>query len=141
MEFALPLLIGTFLTRDIRAVPVLLRMMRDSNAVIRSVAVQMSTAYRDAPLKNEIARLMNEEKVWMVRLEVIKAAGMLRMKEMAPKLKTLIQSEKTTYEERQFAIASLLEIYRRVVAGGIETFWPGAIGRDFAIWPARLPTF
>ncbi|HSX26457.1 MAG TPA: HEAT repeat domain-containing protein [Chlamydiales bacterium] len=103
-------LIGTFLTKDIRAVPVLLRMMRDSNAVIRSVAVQMATAYRDAPLKDEIARLMNEEKVWMVRLEVIKAAGMLRMKELAPKLKALVQSENTTYEERQFSIASLVEM-------------------------------
>ena len=104
-------LIGSFLTNDVRALPILLKMLRDSNAVVRSVAVQMSMQYRDAPLKNEIARLMQEEKVWMVRLEVIKAVGILRMKELAPQLKTLIQSEKTTYEERIRAIEALCGIY------------------------------
>ena len=92
-------LIGSFLTNDIKALPILLKMLRDSNAVIRSVAVQMAGQYRDAPLKNEIARMLKEEKVWVVRLEVIKAVGALRMKELSPQLKGLIQSEKTTYEE------------------------------------------
>ncbi|MES2273129.1 MAG: M24 family metallopeptidase [Chlamydiota bacterium] len=107
-------MIGTYLTHDVRAVPILLKMMRDSNAVIRSIAVQMASSYRDAPLKDEIARLMNHEKVWMVRLEVIKAVGMLRMKELAGHLKALIQSDKTTYEERQLAIGALLEIYDEI---------------------------
>lgn len=106
--------IGAFLTRDTRAVPILLKMMRDSNAVIRSVAVQMSTAYRDAPLKDEIARLMRDERVWIVRLEVIKAVGLLKMKELASVLQGLVQSEKTTIEERQIAISSLLEIYDQI---------------------------
>ncbi len=106
--------IGAFLTRDVRAVPILLKMMRDSNAVIRSVAVQMSTSYRDAPLKDEMVRLMREERVWIVRLEVIKAAGALKMKELAPALKVLVQSEKTTLEERQIAIEALLEIYDEI---------------------------
>jgi len=104
-------LIGSYLTHDVKAVSILQRMMRDSNAVIRSVAVQMAASYRDAPLKDEIERLMNDERVWMVRLEVIKAAGQLKMKEMAGKLKALVQSDKTTYEERHLAIAALLEMY------------------------------
>lgn len=104
-------MIGAFLTRDIRAVPILLKMMRDSNAVIRSVAVQMSTAFRDAPLKDEIRRLIFEEKVWVVRLEVIKAIGALKIKELAPTLQTLVQSEKTTIEERGIAIEALIEMY------------------------------
>lgn len=115
-------LIGSFLTCDVRAVPILKKMMRDSNAVIRSVAAQMSSQYRDAPLKDEITRLMNEEKVWVVRLEAIKAAGMLRMKELAPKLKALVQSEKTTYEERQLAIVSLLEITDKVSLPELASF-------------------
>lgn len=113
--------IGAFLTRDVRAVPILLKMMRDSNAVIRSVAVQMSSAYRDAPLKDEIARLMNDEKVWIVRLEVIKSAGALKMKELTEKLKGLVQSEKTTIEERQIAITALLEIYDEISLSEIQT--------------------
>ena len=104
-------LIGAYLTHDVRAVKILLGMMRDSNAVIRSVAVQMAAGFADAPLKDEIARLMNEEKVWFVRLEVIKAIGALRMKEMTPKLKAILATEKNTFEERQLAIESLVSIY------------------------------
>lgn len=104
-------LIGSFLTNDARALPILTKMFRDSNAVIRSVAVQMAGQYRDTPLKDEIARMMLEEKVWMVRLEVIRTCGVLRLKDMAPHLKNLIQSEKTTYEERQRAIEALCTIY------------------------------
>ena len=107
-------LIGAFLTHDVRAVPILLKMMRDSNAVVRSVAVQMSSSYRDAPLKDEISRMMNEEKVWVVRLEVIKAAGQMRMKDLASKLKALIQSEKSTYEERTLAIEAICSIYDNI---------------------------
>ncbi len=106
--------IGSFLTRDTRAIPILLKMMRDSNAIIRSVAVQMASLFRDAPLKDEIARLMREERVWVVRLEVIKAAGLLKMKELAPEIQALVQSEKTPIEERQIAITALLEMYDRV---------------------------
>ncbi len=104
-------LIGAFLTNDVRALPIFLKMLKDSNAVIRSVAVQMVGQYRDAPLKDEIARMIREEKVWMVRLEVIKTAGVLKMKEMVPYLKQLIQSENTTYEERLRAIEALSLIY------------------------------
>jgi HEAT repeat protein len=107
-------LIGAFLTHDVRALPIFIRMMRDSNAVIRSVAIQMASNYRDAPLKDEMTRLMDDEKIWIVRLEVIKAVGVLRMKELAPRLKMLVSSEKSTYEERTFAIASLLAIYDEI---------------------------
>lgn len=113
--------IGAYLTRDTRAIPIMLKMMRDSNAVIRSVAVQLATAFRDAPLKDEIARLMKEERVWMVRLEVIKAAGALKMKELTPVLQSLVQSEKTTFEERQFAIAALLEMYDQISLSEFKT--------------------
>ncbi|HSX37265.1 MAG TPA: HEAT repeat domain-containing protein [Chlamydiales bacterium] len=107
-------LIGIYLTHDIRAVPIFQKMMRDSNAVIRSVAIQMSCTYGDAPLKDEIARMLEEEKVWMVRLEVIKAIGALKIKSLAPKLKTIIESMRSTYEERQLAIEAVLNIYEEI---------------------------
>jgi HEAT repeat protein len=107
-------MIGAYLTHDVRTVPILQRMMRDSNAIIRSVAVQMSCSYGDAPLKDEVARLMEEEKVWVVRLEVIKAIGAMKMSVLAPKLKAIVQSERATYEERQLAIEALLNIYEDI---------------------------
>lgn len=113
--------IGSFLTRDTRAVPILLKMMRDSNAVIRSVAVQMASAFRDAPLKDEISRLMREERVWIVRLEVIKAVGLLKMKELSSELQMLVQSDKTPMEEKQIAIASLLEMYEEITMEEFKT--------------------
>lgn len=107
-------LIGVFLTHDVRALPMLIKMMRDGNAVVRSVAVQMAAQYQDAPLKDEVARLMREEKIWMVRLEIIRTAGALMMKELGPELKQLIQSENTTYEERVNAIEALCHMYDQI---------------------------
>ncbi len=113
--------IGAFLTHDVRAVPILLKMMRDSNAVIRSVAVQMASAYGDAPLKDEIRRMVQQEKVWMVRLEVIKAMGALKMKELTGTLQAIVQSERTTMEERQLAIEALLGIYEEISLPELQT--------------------
>jgi HEAT repeat protein len=106
-------LIGSYLTHDVRAVPIFLRMLRDSNAVIRSVAVQMASGYGDAALKDEILRMLSEEKVWMVRLEVIRATGQLRMKAAAPVLQAVVTSERSMLEERHVAIQSLIEISDR----------------------------
>jgi len=103
-------LIGCYLTRDVRSIPILTKMMRDTNAVIRSVAVQMSCGYGDAPLKDEIERMMVEEKVWMVRLEVIKATGVLRIRSLMPRLKVLVQSDKTMIEERHAAIQAMIQM-------------------------------
>ena len=107
-------MIGAYLTRDVRAVPIFLRMMRDSNAIIRSVAVQMSTAFADAPLQDEIQRLMDEEKIWFVRLEVIKATGVLRMKGLVPKLQAILTSQQNTFEERRLAAEAMVRIYDQI---------------------------
>jgi HEAT repeat protein len=107
-------MIGAYLTHDVRAVPVLLRMMRDSNAIIRSVAVQMATHFADAPLQDEVQRLMEEEKIWFVRLEVIKAAGVLRMKSLVPQLQAILNTHKNTFEERKLAAEALVRIYDRI---------------------------
>jgi HEAT repeat protein len=107
-------LIGAYITRDVRAVPFLLRSMRDSNAVIRSVAVRMAADFGDAVLKDELIRLMSDEKIWFVRLEVIKTAGNLRMQSLAPRLKAILTADKNTLEERQFAIEALIQIYDRI---------------------------
>jgi HEAT repeat protein len=107
-------LIGSYLTHDVRAIPVLIKMMRDSNAVIRCVAVQMASSYGDAPLKDEIERMMTQEKVWIVRMEVIRAAGMLRMQKLVPKLQALLRSDKTMVEERHAAIEALIHLLDKI---------------------------
>jgi HEAT repeat protein len=113
-------LIGSYLTHDVRAIPILLKMMRDSNAVIRCVAVQMASAFGDAPLKDEIAKMMAQEKVWIVRMEVIQAAGRLRMHKMIPKLEALLRSDKTMVEERHVAIEALIHMSDNIKPEEIE---------------------
>ena len=107
-------MIGAYLTRDVRAVSVLLRMMRDSNAIIRSVALQMAASFGDASLQEEICRLFNEEKIWFVRLDVIKAIGALRIKSLSERLQEILASEKNTYEERRLAAEALVRITDKI---------------------------
>ncbi len=72
-------LIGASLTRDVRAVPMLVNALRGSNALLRLIAVRFSAQYGDGPLQEELKRMLTEEKVWFVRLEAIRAIGQLRI--------------------------------------------------------------
>jgi HEAT repeat protein len=65
-------------------------------------------------LKDEITRLLKEEKVWMVRLEAIRAAGALRMKSLVPRLQAYVMADKSTFEERGAAIEALVRIYDQI---------------------------
>ena len=107
-------MLGAAFTRDAKAIPMLLEQMRSSNALIRSIAVKLATTFADAPLKDEIARLLKEEKVWYVRLDVIQAAGMLRMHASKPDLKEIIGNPRTLAEEKAAAIVALVSMYDNI---------------------------
>jgi HEAT repeat protein len=89
----------------------LLTQMRASNAMIRSIAIRLSATYADAPLKDEIARLLKEERVWYVRLDVIQAVGALRMRELKGELKEIVGNPRTLAEEKLSAIIALVSLY------------------------------
>lgn len=107
-------MLGAAFTRDAKAIPMLLDQMRSSNALIRSIAVKLATTFADAPLKDEIARLLKEEKVWYVRLDVIQAVGILRMRESKPELKEIIGNPRTLAEEKASAIVALVGMYDNI---------------------------
>ena len=107
-------MLGAAFTRDAKAIPMLLEQMRASNALMRSIAVKLATTYADAPLKDEIARLLKEEKVWYVRLDVIQAAGVLRMLELKGQLKEIIGHPRTLAEEKAAAIVALVSMYDNI---------------------------
>ena len=102
--------IGAYLTHDIRAVLLLKEKLKDSNAVIRSIALQLASSYMDKPIKDEIIKLLENEKLWLVRLEVIKAVGNLKIKEKKSDLKEIIASDSSTYEEKEVATNALASI-------------------------------
>ena len=108
-------LLGAAFTRDARAIPMLINQLRSSNALLRSIAIKLAASYQDAPLKNEIVRLLKEEKVWYVRLEVSHpAVGMLKMKELKGELKEIIGNPRTLAEEKGAAIVALVSTYDNI---------------------------
>jgi HEAT repeat protein len=107
-------LLGAAFTRDAKAIPLLVEQMRSSHALLRSIAIKLSASYGDAPLLDEIARLLSQEKVWYVRLEAIQAAGQLRMEQIKPELKEIIGNPKTLAEEKVAAILALVSMYESV---------------------------
>jgi HEAT repeat protein len=107
-------LLGAGVTHDAKALPVLLGELRGSNALLRSVAIHLAATFGDAPLQDEIERLLREEKVWYVRLEVIKAVGALRMTHLCEVLKEIIGNPKTLIEEKAAATTSLVNMYENL---------------------------
>ena len=107
-------LLGTALTQDAKALPLLLKEMRGSNAFLRSLAVRLSMNYGDQPLQKELLRLLQEEKVWFVRLEVMRAVGALKIKEARGYLQNILVSQKTLAEEKAAAILALVNTYDQI---------------------------
>jgi len=104
-------LIGASMTRDARAIPLILEGLRGTNSLVRALSVGLAAGYGDLPLQEELARLLEEEEVWSVRLELIKAAGQLRMKETKQRLLEIISHPRTLAEEKVAAIVSIVNMY------------------------------
>ncbi|MES2345550.1 MAG: HEAT repeat domain-containing protein [Chlamydiota bacterium] len=110
LNVRLTALMGSAFTRDVKALPLLLRELKSSNAFLRSVAARLSSSFGDAPLKVELLRLLKSEKVWYVRLDVIRAVGHLQMEEAKKVLKEIVADPKTLIEEKAAAIISLISM-------------------------------
>lgn len=107
-------LIGAALTRDAKAIPLIIDQIRGSNGLLRTIAIQLASELGDIPLQNEISRLLKEEKVWYARIEVIKAVGKLRMTKHRQELIDIIGNPKTLVEEKVAAVVSLLGMYDKI---------------------------
>lgn len=107
-------LIGAAMTRDAKAIPLIMKAMHGSNSLLRSVAISLAATYGDFPLQHEIARLLREEKVWYVRLELIKAIGQLRMTDLKEELIRIIGNPQTLAEEKAAAIVSFINMYEKI---------------------------
>jgi HEAT repeat protein len=107
-------LVGIYFTRDARAVSILKSMMKDTNAILRAVALQLSCNYRDEPLINEVVELFENEKIYLVRLEVLKTIGAMRIKSKEADLKEILKNDKATYDERALAVEALVNIYDKI---------------------------
>jgi HEAT repeat protein len=104
-------LVGSAFTNDSRAIPAILKELRGSNAILRSVALKLASHMGDEPFRKEILRLLKEEKVWYVRLSVLEAIGQLQMVEAKPLLAKIVESDRTIVEEKGLAILILASLY------------------------------
>ena len=103
-------LLAGFLSQDSRGISILRQGMRDSNAVIRAIAVELAGHLHDTKLIDEMKFLFLNEKSWNVRRQVISGIGKMKIKELSVELKTLIASNQSSVEEKSLAIKSLIEL-------------------------------
>lgn len=103
-------LLGAFFGQDSKGVDILYRYMADCNSLLRNAAVQLSSQLRDAKLCDAVLRLFREEKVWAVRLEVIKAIGKMHLIAAKSDLTAIVANDKSSSEEKVAAIHSLIAL-------------------------------
>lgn len=103
-------LIGAFFAQDMKGVELLAQHLQDPNSLVRGVTVQFSSKLRDAILCDGMLHLLNSEKDVVVRHEVIRALGAMKIKEAKPLLLDIVAQETTTAEEKAVAIQALVQM-------------------------------
>ncbi len=113
-------LIGAATTRDAKALPLILKYLKGSNALLRTLAARLCPLFGDAPLRLELERLLKQESVWFVRLEVIRSIGALHMTSMRPHLESIIANPKSPLDEKMVAIQALTRMCTQVEDGYLQ---------------------
>lgn len=113
-------LIGASLSRDIRGVEYLKGGMRSSSAVVRNAAIQLAAKMRDEALKEEICRILREERIWHVRLEAIKAAGRMQIESSWSTIQKILQDSMSTAEEKRASMTALVEMTEKAERPDLE---------------------
>jgi HEAT repeat protein len=101
-------MIGASITHDAKAVKILSRHLKSSNAYLRMMAVKLSAQFGDLGLIEQIKALSKTEAVWYVRLEIIKALGRLKVNGSKEIFKEIITSKRSTLEEKAVSAQSLI---------------------------------
>ena len=103
-------ILAAFFSQDSKGVQILRDNLHNSNSLIRLVTVQLSGHLMDDILREEVLGLLKTENQWNVRLEVIKALGVMKMEESKPELEMIIANDKSMAEEKAAAIAALVSM-------------------------------
>lgn len=100
--------LAAYFANDARSVRVLQNNMRDSNALIRAATVELAADMRDTILCEEILHLFQKETSFLVRLEVIKSIGKMKIVQARGGLEAIISNPWTSAEEKAAAIQALV---------------------------------
>ncbi|MEI8125731.1 MAG: HEAT repeat domain-containing protein, partial [Parachlamydiaceae bacterium] len=107
-------MLGAFFSQDAKGVAILREGLHDNNSMIRTAAVKLSSHLFDSTLQDEMLNLLKTEKVWRVRLEVIRAMGQLRVMDSKRDLQKIISNDSCHAEEKSVAIQALVELSKRI---------------------------
>ncbi|MDN3508228.1 MAG: HEAT repeat domain-containing protein [Simkaniaceae bacterium] len=108
MSVHLSSLYGAALTRDVKGAHIILRQLKSSNGYIRAMAAKFAMQYGDDLLLSELMKMLEKERVWYVRLEIMRTLSAHKVPGIEEKLRKIIASERTAYEEKGVAIESLV---------------------------------
>ena len=103
-------MMGAALTHDVKATMLLLSHMRSTNALMRLMAVRLSIQYRDQVLIDELLSMLQNERVWYVKLEAISALGQMQVKAAEKSLRALLMDDRLPIEEQMAVIEALAEL-------------------------------
>lgn len=112
--------LGAFFGQDSHGVELIYKHLQDKSAHVRAVAVQLAGHLRDAKLLDGLHHLLQSEKSWAVKQEVIKALGKMKDKTVQPQLMGILTNEASMAEEKATAIQALLEILESVTPAQLQ---------------------
>lgn len=107
-------LLAAFFSQDAKGVQILFQGMKDPNYAMRALAVKFSGFLRDQKLMNGIERVLQQEKMWNVRLEAIQSVGKMKIRKLEPLLREIIASSEASEKEKELAISSLIQMWEDV---------------------------
>ncbi|NGX42231.1 MAG: hypothetical protein K940chlam7_00508 [Chlamydiae bacterium] len=103
-------LLGAFFGQDAKGVEILRKNLRDSNAYIRGIALELSSSLRDNALQEEVLHLFKTERDCHVRLAAIKAVGEMKIRQSQSDLVAIVANDRARAEEKAAAIESLVNL-------------------------------
>ncbi|MEC7838435.1 MAG: HEAT repeat domain-containing protein [Chlamydiota bacterium] len=103
-------LLGAYFGQDARGVRIIHRSLRDYDAMVRDVALQVSSSLRDDRLKKEVLDILRSEQSWPVRMSAIRTIGKMKVKEALPDLMRMLEGPRSVYEVRMAALQAIAEI-------------------------------
>jgi len=103
-------LLAAFFSNDAKGIQLIQKSLLDSNFFLRGAAIKVSCQLNDLKLQTQMIRLINEEPNFRVRLEAIKAVGLMKANLAKNDLERIIADEQMEHEERAVAIESLVNL-------------------------------
>jgi HEAT repeat protein len=100
--------LAAYLGNDARGVAILEKGLRDANSLVRTLTLQFIRNMRDDRLKEETLKLLKKERLYDVRLEVVKTLGAMKVKQAEADIFKILTEEISGDQMKVAAIQSLL---------------------------------